>query len=153
RHVEIRISLPQAAIIDKTINTLSKWKQARGRILRLSKSRRLSSPNSTESCSTSPPAKEAATVVPNSSSLPVEIYEQILATVGYDIALLPPQLDRLKLPSHFLSYFQFVDFHVRARNQTLRNCRLVCTAWNEIASKYLNTYLVIRNTAWKDKNI
>jgi len=149
KRLEIRISLPQPALIDKTINAITKWK-ARRTSLRRSKS--LSPHTSPEHTTSreSPDTLLRPALEYNAARLPTEIFEQVLAAVGNDISLHPPQLDRLKFPSHFLSYFQFVDFNVRARNQTLRNCRLVSTTWNEIASKYLNTYLVIRNESWKD---
>jgi hypothetical protein len=144
KRVEIRISLPQPAIIDKTIHAINKWRTRRYRHRRT----RTALPSNTEP--TGHPSRAVPNLTPNPSRLPTEIYEQILRNVGHDILLLPSQLDRLKFPRHFLSYFQFVDFKVRARNQTLRNCRLVSSAWNEIASKYLNKYLVIRNETWKD---
>jgi hypothetical protein len=149
KRVEIRISLPQPAIIDKTISAICKWKTRRN-ASRLSKSIATStrSPETVSSGNTVPETKK--TLTPNLSRLPTEIYEQVLAAVGYDISLLPHQLDRLKFPQHFLSYFKYVDFTVRVRNQTLRNCRLVSHTWNEIATKHLNTYLVIRNETWKD---
>lgn len=53
------------------------------------------------------------------------------------------QLDHLKFPNHFLSYFQSVDFTVGAHNQTFRHCSLA-------SSKHLNTYLVIRNETRND---
>src|SRR5579859_7249369 len=150
KRLEIRISLPQPAIIDKTINAITKWK-ARRTSHRHSKS--LSPTKLVEEVCLDSPTEVRNTVRPNSARLPTEIFEQVLAAVGYDISLHPHQLDRLKFPSHFISYFQFVDFTVRARNLTLRNCRLVSRVWNEIASKHLNTYLVIRNESWKDNLI
>ena len=146
KRLEIRISLPQPAIIDKTINAITKWK-ARRTSHRHSKS--LSPTKPVEEVCLYSPTEVRNTIQTNAARLPTEIFEQVLAAVGYDISLHPHQLDRLKFPSHFLSYFQFVDFTVRARNTTLRNCRLVCSTWNEIASKHLNTYLVIRNESWK----
>lgn len=144
--MEIRISLPQPAIIDKTISAISKWKARRA-----SKSITKTSPETSLSGNMAPEIKRIHT--PNMSRLPTEIYEQILETVGYDISLLPHQLDRLKFPQHFHSYFKYVEFTVQVRNQTLRNCRLVSQTWNEMATKHLNTYLVIRNESWKDHGI
>lgn len=148
--MEIRISLPQPAIIDRTINAITKWK-ARRTSHRNSKS--LSPTTTLEVTDLDTGTEVKSTIQTNSARLPTEIFEQVLAAIGYDISLHPHQLDRLKFPSHFLSYFQFVDFTVRARNTTLRNCRLVCSTWNEIASKHLNTYLVIRKESWKDHSI
>src|SRR5436190_13254937 len=98
KRVEIRISLAQPAILDKTINAITKWK-ARRRHSHLQPRtvdyREL--PN--------PPLEEK-----HSSRLPTEIYEQILSWVGFDILLYPAQVDRLKHRSHFLEYFRFVEF-------------------------------------------
>ena len=139
KRVEIRISLPQPAIIDKTLNAINKWKSRRRHSQRLP----ITSIGEADN-------EKSNTVQKNPSRLPTEIYEQILAAVGYDILLVPLQVDRLKNRGHFLEYFRFVEFKVRARNKTLRNCRLVSTVWNDIATKHLNTYLVIHNESWKD---
>src|ERR1700737_3739032 len=146
KRVEIRITLPQCAIIDRTVNAISKWKERRH-------SERLSaSMNSADPIGLKLSNREATPRLgTNASRFPMEIYEQILEAVGNDIQLLPSQL--LKSPGHYLSYFQSVDRKVRARKQTLRNCRLVSSAWNEIALKHLNTYLVLRNESWKDHAI
>ena len=135
------MSLSQPAIIDKTIHALTKWK---GRRHRDSKSFVLRPIDNHELHS-----RRTKGLIANPSRLPNEIYEQILASVGYDIPLIPNHIDRLKYPEHFHKYFQLVDLKVRARNQTLRNCRLVSSVWNEIASKILNAYLVIHAESWK----
>jgi hypothetical protein len=147
KRVEIRISLPQPAIIDRTINAITKWKTRR----RHSQRQPAAGPEGLDDHGQY--IKKHTTPVQNPSRLPPEIYEQILAAVGYDILLLPLQIDRLKTRGHFLEYIRFVEFKVRARNQTLRNCRLVSSVWNDIASKHLNTYLVIHNETWKDHAI
>jgi hypothetical protein len=139
KRVEIRISLTLPVIIDKTLNAFNKWKPGRRH------SQKLSITNASQG-----DAQDPSPIQNNPSRLPIEIYEHILAAVGYDILLVPLQLDRLKNRGHFLEYFRFVEFKVRARNQTLRNCRLVSTVWNDIATKHLNTYLVIPNETWKD---
>lgn len=143
KQVEGKVALPQPAI-HKTLHALTKWTR---RSPRRQSRCHPHHPHHQLPFHTTPPATDRA------SRLPTEIYEQILASVGYDIPLYPHQLDRLKFPEHFRSYFQYVDFHVRARNATLRNCRLVCTVWNDIAERYLNTYLVIRNESWNEHRI
>ena len=140
KRMEIKISISQPAIIDKTLTALNKWK-ARRHSHKRPKSTLLGVPPEFRQSDFAPP--------PKPSRLPMELYDQILSSLGYDIRLLPTQLDGLKLPGHFRSYFLFVNSEVRSRSQTLRNCRLVSSAWNEIASKYLNAYLVIREN-WKD---
>lgn len=147
KRVEGRVSLSQPAIIDKTKNVITKWKAKRNAHRRSNNSR---ASLDGESVSGNKSGPVSITFAANVSRLPTEIYEQILAAVGYDIPLLPQQLDRLKFPYHFFSYFQFVDYTVRARNQTLRNCRLVSTTWNEIASRHLNRYLLFRTEKWKE---
>lgn len=143
KRVEIRISLPQPAIIEKTFHAITNWKARRHKNAQINPEKRNKhSPTSSIS--------QPLLIHSNASRLPTEIYEQILAAIGYDILLLPHQVTRLKFPENFREYFQFVDFKVRARNQTLRNCRLVSSVWNDIATKLLNTYLVIRSPNWKD---
>ena len=144
RRVEIRISLPQPALIDKTLHAITKWKARR----HSHRNPKLNPDNTFDRASPSSTSKPP--LYSNASRLPTEIYEQILAAVGYDILLLPHQVNRLKFPEHFREYFKFVDLKVRARNHTLRNCRLVSSVWNDIATKLLNTYLVIRSPSWKD---
>ena len=148
KRLEVRTSSSQAAIIDRTIHAIAKWRTRRHsqRRSRIGDQERVHAPRIAERANET--SKSA-----NCSSLPTELHEQILASVGYDIPLLPNYVDRLKFPEHFREYFQLVDFEVRARNQTLRNCRLVCSAWNDIASKNLNTYLVFRKELWKDHGI
>jgi hypothetical protein len=141
KRLEIKISLPQPAIIDKTIHALTKWKGRRHRDSKHTIIRYFDEPDSH--------SKSKKALVANPSRLPNEIYEQILASVGHDIPLIPHHIDRLKYPEHFHKYFQFVDIKVRTRTQTLRNCRLVSSAWNEMASKILNVYLVIHAESWK----
>jgi hypothetical protein len=103
RRVEIRISLPQPALIDKTLNAITKWK-ARRHSHRNSKL----NPGNTFDRS-SPSSTSKPPLYSNASRLPTEIYEQILAAVGYDILLLPHQVNRLKFPEHFREYFKLVD--------------------------------------------
>jgi hypothetical protein len=138
KRAENRNLPPQSAIVDKTLTAFNRWKPWR-------LSQRVQKSPEPE-----PPQENQPPPPPKPSRLPTELYEQILASVGHDIPLLPPQLDRQRSPYHFRSYFQSVDLKVRARNRTLRNCRLVSSAWNEIASKHLNTYLVLRSYNWRD---
>jgi hypothetical protein len=135
------MSLSQTAIIDRTMNVISKWKRRR--------TGEQPARRSKQGSPATPSPEQTPEPAGSISRLPMELYEQILGEIGYDIPLLPPQLDRLHTIRDFTVYLHSVIAQVHPRNETLRNCRLVCSAWNEIAARNLHTHFILSSVCWQ----
>jgi len=140
---DIKAATPPTQTLDKTVhairNQIAKWNSRRhSRVISKSDISPETLAGQAETQDSQPSCSGAI------SRLPVEIIEEIITSVGYDIPLIPHQLDRLRSPRQFHAYFELVEDKVRDRNKVIRNLRLVSRLWNQLATTHADRYIVIR---------